>query len=343
MKKNTIIIRSLTEPKTGYGHLFRAITLCSELEKLGYKVIHLINKNSKAIHELTTKKFSYFIIPKFSNKKAESAYISNFMRKKGIDLIIIDMREFGESLSKNLWKKFKVILIDDAWVKNVYADIIVNGTIIKNYHNYKKVNKNSQIFAGPNYWITKKEFLKFKRRVSDIKKRKKYTIVISLGGSDYDNLSSRLLKWLAVISNLQIIIILGPFFKHSSQFIKSKNITIINSPKAIWKEFIKGDLAISNAGSTLYDLSILKIPTICISVVPHQMPYANEFSSRGFSINLGYKSKLTRKKIINSVQTLLENHHKRTMMCKAANIIDGKGLFRTVNLIDRFITSSKAK
>jgi hypothetical protein len=73
------------------------------------------------------------------------------------------------------------------------------------------------------------------------------------------------------------------------------------------------------------------------------MPYANEFSSRGFSINLGYKSKLTRKKIINSVQTLLENHHKRTMMCKAANIIDGKGLFRTVNLIDRFITSSKAK
>ena len=49
---------------------------------------------------------------------------------------------------------------------------------------------------------------------------------------------------------------------------------------------------ISNAGSTLYELSIQKIPTLYVATEKHQINYAKEFSSKGFGKYLGYKNQI---------------------------------------------------
>jgi len=340
--KKKILVRCITEYSKGFGNLNRCITLAEGLKRKGYKIIFLIDRKALAINEIKKKNFEYKIFKKYSRSKDEASAITNLMISNNYCSIIIDMREYGESLTKNLMNKnFEVILIDDAWCKKAYADLIINGTIVKKYHNYKKINQQSRIFVGSKYWIINKEFLKHKKKLNRIFQKDKYRIVISMGGSDPNNLSEFIANSLKTIPNLEISILAGPFFSNLTSLRKlarKKNISLIENPRKIWRKLVKGDIVLSAAGSTLYELCIMRIPTICVPIVKHQIPYAKLFSSKGFSINLGSKKRLNYAKIQNSVNFLLGNIRERKKMSKAASkIIDGKGLTRVVNEIDMFL------
>lgn len=343
MNKKKIVFRTITEPSRGFGNLMRSITLAEALRKKSYKIFFLINHNLNSIQELNKKKFDYKIIPNFTSKKREVEYISKWMNSKYYTSIILDMREYGENISKHfLNKDFQVVLLDDAWCKNAYANLIINGTNVKQYARYKKINKDSKIFADSKYWIINEEFKKNKKKISDIRHKKKYTIIVSVGGADPHGLSLLITQSLLEVPNIQIIVIIGPFFKETRDLsVLAKtydNIQILKSPPKIWKELRKADIAISASGNTLYELSVLQIPTICIVAEPHQLPYANFFSSKGFCLNLGSKDELTLTRIRNIVSSLLENHQKRKKMSLSAKkIIDGKGLPRVVKVVDNFL------
>lgn len=324
----------------------RSVTLAEALRKKHHKIIFLINDNLFGINEIRKRKFEFKKIPNFLSKKHEVEYISKLMNSKSWKSIIIDMREYGEIISKYFMnKKLQIILLDDAWCKNAYANIIINGTTVKNYLQYKKINKKSKIFVGPKYWIINEQFQKNKKNLSDIISKKKYQVFVSVGGSDSHGLSLLILNSLLAISNIFITVIIGPFFKDEKKLrLISKNyesVRTIKSPIKIWNEFKKADIVISASGNTLFELSVQRIPTIAIVAEPHQLPYAKFFSSKGFCINLGTEDKLNSTKILNTVVSLLINHQKRKKMCVSAKkIIDGKGLIRVVKVIENSIKNS---
>jgi len=343
-----IVFLCLTDSDTGFGHLSRCITLANGLQKKGYKTIFLVNQNLKALEELKTKNFDFEKIPEFSSKdnsKFNPIFVYKKMKSKGWQTIVVDMRNYGEKISKFLKnKKFNVILLDDAWCKNPTADLIINGTITKKYHKYK-VNPYSKIFTGTKFWISNSEFSKYKKKVSEINYNKTYRIVVAMGGADSHELTLKVVSSLMNLPNVLVTAIIGPFFKNLSklknQIKNNSNVLLVNSPKKIWKEFHKCDLAVCAPGNTLYELCIQQIPTICISADPHQLEYANDFSKKSFSKNLGIWTKVNPDLVQQSVISLLNNPKKRKKMCKAAKkIIDGKGLCRVIKVIDTFIKNT---
>ncbi len=341
--KQKIAIRCITESDKGYGNLSRSVTLGESLRKKGYDILFIITKNSKASKELKKRKFSILIIPNFRSKIKECEKISQLLILRNLKTIIVDMREHGEKISNQLKKNnLKVILLDDAWCKNAYADLIFNGTFIKKFLHYKKINKDVYLFLGSKYFIVDKCILQHRKKIKEIHDKIKYNVVISIGGADPENLSSLILKSISSLVNIEITIILGPFFKEKSKIIhmskKNKNVTIISSPSNIWKIFQKADVVISNAGTTLFELSILRIPTLCIPVVKHQELYVKEFVSRGFSISLGNPSKISQDIIKSKLRYILKNKEQRKNMYLAASeIMDGRGLSRVVLQITKFL------
>jgi len=329
-----LVIRCLTDESKGYGHLNRCLTLADELRNNKQESIFIINSNPHALKEIKEKKFRYKIIPNFYSNKNESSYVKKIVETFDIKAVIIDMREYGEQLSKHFSNNdFQTILIDDGWVKKVYSDIIINGTIVKKYHEYKKIKRNSKFFLDTKYFIANKEFLNHKKKLSRIKDKRNYLITISMGGSDPKGITVNILKYLQMIPSVQINIIIGPFFKKFS-ILKKKydNVKIIKNPKKIWLEFQKSDLVISNSGSTLYELAIMGIPTLCITTFEHERPYANEFSKRNFSIKLGNWEKIDSYNFIKNVTNVLRNKKKRKIMSiSGPKIIDGKGISRVTS------------
>jgi len=341
--KQEIAVCCITDKSKGFGNFSRSVTIAEAMREKGYKIVFIINRNKSAIHELKSRKFAYLLIPKFDLHRDYSHRISRILNFRKCGTVIIDMREYGEQISKNLMNKhLKVILLDDAWCKKAYADIIFKSTMIKQYQTYKIINKASKIFIGSKYWIMDNEFRKHKKKLSDIYDKQKYNVVVSIGGSDPHELSLMLAKGLEKIDHIKTTIIIGPFFKNLSklnQIVKNnKNFSLIFSPKKIWNEFLKGDVVISGAGSTLFELAVQRIPTICIAAVEHQKPYAKTFESKGFAKNLGFWRNVKKDLIRRTVIEILNDKLKRRKMNLADNkILDGKGLLRVTKILEENI------
>jgi len=339
LKKTSIGIRCITESSKGFGNLGRCITVAKELRKKGHKPYFIINSTKSSISSIQ-KKFDYKIIPKSTNYEKDPKLIKEIMQSIKSRIVIIDMREFSEKISKKLMSsEIFTILLDDAWCKKAYADIVINGTGIKKYHRYSKINKKSKIFSGLNYWIANNEFRKHKKRYTEIKNKKQYKIIISMGGSDPNELSKFVFRSIIDMYNINIKVIIGPFTKKKSKFIKEiqneQKASIVLSPIKIWKEFQKADVVLSNGGSTLHELAIQGIPTLAIAAFDHQNPYTKFFASKCFCINLGQWDKVTPKKIQTSLLTLLEKKNHRQRMSKAGQmLLDGYGTARVTDIID---------
>ena len=174
----------------------------------------------------------------------------------------------------------------------------------------------------------------------DIKQKSKYCIVVSLGGSDPHGLTFKILDSICDLGNIDIRVILGPLVKQKIKRLeyKRKNVSFIESPKLIWNEFKKADLVISNAGNTLFELAVQKVPTICIPAIEHQVPYARFFQTNGFGINLGLWNNVKNKDVKNTVNKILSDLALRKKMnSQGDKIIDGKGLFRVIQIIESHI------
>ena len=245
-----------------------------------------------------------------------------------------------ESPSKK-FSKFDIttILIDDAWCKSVYSDIIINGTMIKKYHQYQIKNKNVKIFKGSKYCIIQSEFRKNQKKLSDIQSKTCYDVTISMGGSDPYNISKKVLSAIYKIPHIRICLILGSFYNISNlDFWKTLSPNkIIKNSKSIWKIFQNSDLVISSGGTSLFELSIIRTPTIIITSSHHQIPYAKIFSSKNSVLYLGYWSQIKQFQIKESTQNILKNTELRKQMYTKSKILDGKGLERVVNIIEKSI------
>lgn len=341
--KQEIVICCITDKSKGFGNFSRSVTIAEAMREKGYKIVFIINNNNSAIQELKSKKFIHVIIPMFDTQHDYSNLILEILDSRKCTTVIIDMREYGEQISKNLMNKnLRVVLVDDAWCKKAYADIIFNGTMIKQYHKYRKINKTSKIFVGSKYWIIQKEFMKHKKNLYNISDKEKYHVVISVGGSDPHKLSLFVAKALQNIDNIKITIIVGPFFTKLvklKQFVKNnKNIALVFSPKKIWNEFIKADVVISGSGNTLFELAAQRIPTICIATIEHQIPYAKMFAAKGSAINLGFWKNVNYELIRKTLIQILSDKLKRRKMCLASNtILDGKELLRVTTILEKNI------
>lgn len=336
MKK--IIIRCLTVPSKGYGNFSRCINLAESLRKKNCHIFFVVDSNKSISDELKNRKFDYFLIPNSKSHYQKTTMFTKFLKNNLFDFCILDMREYGENLSKKLFQNnIKHVLFDDAWCKRVYANMIYNGTNVKKYHNYEIINKNSKLYLGPNYWILDKNFKTFAKKPSSIKPKKTFSIVISMGGSDPYNLTTSTTESILKIPNLHLSVIIGSFFSHKNllkKLIKSnQKISLYESSNQIWKIFSNADLVICNGGNTLFELTCMGVPTMCIPMVKHEIKYAQEFSSKNCISNLNLREKNT--SIIRSnVLKLLNNTKLRKTMCiHSKKTVDGKGLNRVLKKI----------
>ncbi|MFB5630899.1 MAG: UDP-2,4-diacetamido-2,4,6-trideoxy-beta-L-altropyranose hydrolase [Nitrosopumilaceae archaeon] len=341
--KKVILFRCITDSYYGLGHFQRCIVLANELKKMGYLTKFIITHNEFIEKELRSSKIPYIKIPNYNSITKESKNIFSIMNSNRYKIIVVDMREFSEKLCKNLfYKKIKTILIDDAWTKNAYADLIFNGTLIKQYQKYKKKNKNCKIFVGPQYNLIKEEFKIFRKKTKKITTKSSYVVVITTGGTDPNEVSLIVIKSILMVPNLKIIVIVGPFSKNLKKIQEiakgQRNIKILESPKNIWKIFNLADLVISSAGNTLYELSIQHVPTICIAAEEHQIPYGRLFSGYGFSIFLGLWKNINEKQIQTTLTKLLTDVNLRKKISKPnKKILDENGTKKISLEISKFI------
>ncbi len=96
----------------------------------------------------------------------------------------------------------------------------------------------------------------------------------------------------------------------------------------------KCDVAISAAGSTLYELCACGTPTITYTLADNQLIAAEEFQNRGLMVNAGdcRNNDIFIDKIVEILRDLIDDKYKRQQMSFCMQLlIDGRGAQRLVD------------
>jgi len=252
---DNVILKFKVSEDIGLGHLSRMITLASFLQEKGAKVFCAINNFHYAEQRLKEENIDFVVNPFDSDEKFIDNLIDNYSSKT----ILIDEKYGYKCEDIKRWKK-KIRFISLDFIGKDYE--LCDAIVVPNAHfQAEKYSEFKKIFWGWDWLLINKEVLKLKPKEKIPEQIN--SIIITTGGSDPKGMLFKILDKIKN-TNKEVLILVGDSFKHQK---KLKN---LNLPKNFKFEpfhpikLLKGDIAISTFGISVYELIYLNIPVYCI-------------------------------------------------------------------------------
>jgi len=319
----------IRKKELGLGHVFRCINLGYQLKS--HQIQFLIEDYgsvSPLLHDHGFKKI-FNLIPGISVNDDIKKTVAHILKNK-ITILIVDKYGLTNLYVKTLKKIVRVVVISD--LKNIEydSDLVINGFI--GFNNKIKTNKfKIKCLLGPKYQILNQQYAKKQHY------KKKYDLLITVGGFDANNLLEIILKKISKYEKkIKIKIILGHATKNKSiisKFVtKSNEITIINKTNNMKKEISSTKFGICAGGITTYEFAALHTPFAIVCQYKHQIFTANEWQKRKIAKNLGFIQKEPKK-----IDLFLNHLMQNKIILNHSNLVDGLGSKRVAIEILRMI------
>ncbi len=334
-----ILFRVDAHAEIALGHLNRCINLAESLIEHGHSVFFISYNDPAAKSLLSKTRFEYQLIPfkinDLKDKFGEFSILEKISNK--INLILVDSYNVDKNYFFFLKNNFRYISYLDDMNLNFDVDLVINPSCTLKKDNYMAKN----ILSGIEYVILGKEYSKDYNKII---KSKINTMLITLGGVDHYNISSRCVPIIENISpDIELNIIIGPYYDNVN-LIKdvaknsSLKINLIENTTNILPIILKSDIALTAGGFTSFELAALATPSIGIALWKNQYKNIDCLSREGALIPLYYpKIKNFDKALSKEIYKLIYDEGLMINMSKKAKeIVDGKGSDRISTKITEF-------
>jgi len=344
IKLKNILFRVDADQSIGFGHYKRCSAILDELDRDATTI--LLTKSDNDFDSTPFKK--KIILDDFPDINSEISFIKRIIKENEIDVLISDINNYKATENPGEYREYieklnslNVVLIsfEDFKIYDVNADIIVIPYV--GSENLKiDQKKKKKYLLGPKFFVLRKEFITNKAIKKTSNKRKK--VLVSMGGSDTNNLTSQVIKVLSKISiELEVYVVKGPLSNFTAEQIQksfrnsNSNFEIINSPKNMSDLMKKSDIAITTSGLTQYETSAMGLPAIVISINDYHKYVVDEFAKSNSIVSFGLFNKSFSNKLKKEVLRLLKNTDLINAMSKnGKGLVDGLGAQRILDKIN---------
>ena len=320
--KIKIVFRTDGNNRIGMGHLMRCLALAEEIEKRSdCDISFLIEDSDGAVGKISECGYS----------------VETDMEKGPVDIIITSLPEIGDDYIARLKKQTKVLVcMDDSRKRRFSADIVVRGSIVPELHNYD-ADCGYRFLIGPDFMILNKKFQEFNNKDRKTNPAVK-SILITMGGSDINNLTPKVMSALEGLEHIKKTAVLGPAFRDSDKIRSGSSYILKHDISNMSELMFFSDIVIAGGGIALYELACLGIPGIILAQTEYQLLEANCFEEQGAIVNLGPGKDVTEEEILSSVNILSNDREKRERMgLVGKKLVDAKAVDRVATEILREI------
>jgi UDP-2,4-diacetamido-2,4,6-trideoxy-beta-L-altropyranose hydrolase len=342
-KIQPLVFRVDSSIQIGTGHVMRCLALAQHWQDRGGETIFVMAERSSPLESRLHSeqiKTVYLSVKTGSNEDARQ--LADISHKFGASYVVVDGYHFGVDYQESLKNSgVNSLFFDDyGQSKHYYADLVLNQNISANEDLYNSRESYTQLLLGTEYTLLRREFWKWRdwqRVIVPIA----HKILVTLGGSDPDNVTLKAIQALSQLSinNLEIIVAIGatnPHYEQLKSIVESLKLPIIlqlnvtnMSELMAW-----ADIAIAAGGSTNWELAFMGLPSLIITVANNQTAIAAELDRQSIVSHLGWHQQVTSAQISQSVHKLIGDRAKRVEMSqKGQKLIDGKGGGRVVSAI----------
>lgn len=332
-EKPIIAIRADGNEVLGMGHLMRCMSIGKALEKQGAYCVFLVAQE-KAGAFIREKGFACEVLnTDFRNMEMEFPRITELVKEYEPKLWLVDSYQITAKYIKELQKVCPVFVLDDMGEQNFEADGIINYNIYGDEMVYSN-RENVRCLLGAKYAPVREEFSQKTYGIQD----EVQNVLITMGGSDKLNITGTLCKCLLerLPDKIHVTLICGRFNPHLPELLglqeaESRVHVLVDVPD-MWNKLAMAEVVISAAGSTMYELSSMGVPTVCCYYVENQRRLAEGFAGKVGLCNAGDYSKeptVVLERLTDAVCELVKNREYRQKLSQhMKEVADGQGAAR---------------
>jgi UDP-2,4-diacetamido-2,4,6-trideoxy-beta-L-altropyranose hydrolase len=258
-----LLFRTDANVAMGTGHVMRCLALAQAWQDAGGSAIFAMAEATPAVEaRLLNEGFEIVRL----NLVAGTLVDANETARLGLEYaalwVVVDGYHFGADYQANLKSRgFKVLLIDDnSDAQHYSADLVLNQNVHAIETLYPNRDASTHLLLGPQYALLRRDFAKWRgpeRMPPPIASR----VLITMGGSDPDNLSFYALKILTSIGveDVKVLLVAGgsnPYKAVLEGAIRESKVPIelISEPDNMAELMSGSDIALIAAGGTLWEV-----------------------------------------------------------------------------------------
>ena len=338
-----LVLRADAGSGIGSGHLMRCLALAHAWQVRGGQAVLLSHCPSEALCDRVRQENVAFVsMPTTHPNANDLALLLGALDEacsKGEQSrlwLALDGYHFDQSYQAAVRDAgYHLLVIDDtAHLPHYHADIILNQNLGAEQLTYS-CDPDTQLLLGPRYVLLRPEFLPYRnwqRPIPEVACR----VLITMGGSDPENVTQRVLEALAMcdLPGLEVRAVVGGANPHLAALEMVAHslpykIDLLYNVQDMPAQMAWADLAISAGGSTCWELAFMGLPTLLIILAENQRLAVEAVAVAGFGATLGYASQLNPGTTIDALRMLAHDPVQRAgMACQGRMVVDGLGAER---------------
>jgi UDP-2,4-diacetamido-2,4,6-trideoxy-beta-L-altropyranose hydrolase len=254
----------------------------------------------------------------------------------GADWVVVDGYHFDGGYQQALVDAgLRVLALDDhAHAGRYAAQLVLNQNLGANAEAYAARAPHTRLLLGPRYALLREEFRELdvpERRLNGRARR----VLVTLGGSDPDNLSACVLAGLALVEGpLEIQLLVGGANPHRAALERLRSphaLEVVVDARDVAERMLWADVAVAAAGGSAWELARVGTPQVTVVLADNQRPAAAALAREGVTVALGWHAGLTPRGVAAAVAPLLEDGARRAALAaRGRALIDGRGALRVL-------------
>lgn len=338
----TLLIRADANLQIGTGHVMRCLALAQAWQDAGGEVVFAIAIESPALEaRLRAEGIEVTRLSTSPGSMDDAIQTIDLARERSVDWVALDGYHFGAHYQRMLRGGPCLLVLDDyGHAEHYYADVVLNQNLYANEDFYPNREPHTRLLLGARYVLLRREFLKWqgwRREIPEVARK----VLVTLGGSDPDNVTFHVIQALqrVKVDGLEVVVAVGGNNPNNeaiqsaiqgsrSPIRMEKNVT--NMPELMaWAE-----VALSAAGSTVWELAFMGLPSVIITVAKNQERATRVLAEKKVFLALGSAPEVEVEEIARVFKSLSMNREMRqTLSRNGASLIDGLGAYAVMQTL----------
>ena len=340
MSARALLIRADASVDIGLGHAMRCLALAESFaERVGGSATFLMASPPPAFVSRATAagvEIRSLAAPPGSTGDVRETLATACAA--GAGWIVLDGYQFDGSFQHGLVAGGRrVLALDDyGHARSYHADLVLNQNAGAEALLYADREPRTGLLLGPRFALLREEFRAYSGRHRTVPVRAR-RVVITLGGSDADNVTALALEAVGAVSGpLDVLLIIGEANPHRAALetaaaVCPHPIEVAVDVRDMPRRLARADLAIAATGSTALELACVGTPQVGIVLAENQWPGGVALARDGHVVCLGWHADLDATTIAAAATALAADAERRAELSRrGCDLVDGCGALRVV-------------
>ena len=331
-----MLIRADASLSMGTGHVMRCLALAQAWQDAGGDAALNSQELPAALRDRLEKEGVTVVQSGSTPGSAQDAIrLGTQAAEMAAQWIVVDGDQFDTHFLQTLRDSGnRVLLIDDLAARPGFpVDLLVNPNFGAHAEDYSAKQVGSRVLAGPAYALLRREFRRrWATKVCEQTKR----ILVTLGGSDPEQLTPRIVDALADSSDLEVTVVAGGAYAGWTELVRraGKRVRLFFNPPDMAGLMAQADVAITASGGTIWELLSVGCPVLCYWRGSQGMRLVNSLALENVVVNMGEISCFEASLLKSAVREFWELRFRcEEMVRRGRALVDGSGAERVVHAL----------